>query len=58
MNVFLSGDLKTYLLARRDLATEKCRDDNDEVSNLKLTQMALDIAKGLAYIADKKYVHR
>ena len=30
----------------------------DEVSNKRLTSMAQDIAKGLAYLADIKYVHR
>ena len=30
----------------------------DEVSNKRLTSMAQDIANGLAYLADIKYVHR
>ena len=34
------------------------REELDEVSNRRLTSMALDIARGLAYLADLKYVHR
>ena len=30
----------------------------DEVSNKRLTCMAYDVAKGLEYLADLKYVHR
>ena len=30
----------------------------DEVSNKRLTTMAADIADGLSYLADQKYVHR
>ena len=54
----LPGDLKTYLLARRNLVNEKSRGDDDEVSHKRLTSMALDVAKGLAYLAELKYVHR
>jgi hypothetical protein len=35
-----------------------CREELDEVSNRRLTSMAHDIVKGLAYLADLKYVHR
>nr|XP_045607313.1 atrial natriuretic peptide receptor 2-like isoform X2 [Procambarus clarkii] len=58
MEFMLYGDLKTYLLARRNLVNEKNRNDDDEVSNKRLTSMALDIAHGLAYLAELKYVHR
>ncbi|XP_050730099.1 uncharacterized protein LOC127005358 isoform X3 [Eriocheir sinensis] len=58
MEFMLYGDLKTYLLARRNLVNEKSRSDDDEVSNKRLTSMALDIARGLAYLAQMKYVHR
>ena len=58
MEYMLYGDLKTYLLARRHLVNEINRKDQDEVSNKRLTCMALDIAAGLAYLSDQKYVHR
>nr|XP_042909123.1 gamma-aminobutyric acid type B receptor subunit 1 isoform X2 [Parasteatoda tepidariorum] len=59
MEFMLYGDLKTYLLSRRSLiASEKDRASNDEVSDKRLTNMALDIARGLSYLADKKFVHR
>ena len=58
MEYMLYGDLKTYLLARRHLVNERNREELDEVSNKRLTCMALDIAAGLAYLADQKYVHR
>lgn len=51
------GDLKTYLLARRHLVNEKS-EESEEISSRKLTSMALDIARGLSYLADLKYVHR
>ncbi|KAB7495252.1 Tyrosine-protein kinase transforming protein ros [Armadillidium nasatum] len=58
MEFMLYGDLKTYLLARRHLVNEKNRNDDDEVSNHRLTSMALDVAKALAYLSRMKYVHR
>ncbi|XP_073988410.1 uncharacterized protein isoform X2 [Rhodnius prolixus] len=57
MEFMLYGDLKTFLLARRHLVNEKA-DDNDEISNKKLTNMALDVARALSYLAQLKYVHR
>lgn len=52
------GDLKTYLLARRHLVYEKVSEESDEVSNKRLTSMALDVARALSYLAESKYVHR
>ena len=58
MEFMLYGDLKTYLLARRHLVTERNREELDEVSNRRLTSMALDVSRGLSYLAELKYVHR
>ncbi|KAM7283532.1 atrial natriuretic peptide receptor 2 [Ixodes scapularis] len=58
MEFMLYGDLKTYLLARRHLVKETNRNDSEEVSDKCLTAMALDVARGLSYLADLKYVHR
>lgn len=55
MEFMLYGDLKTYLLARRHLAYSKT---SDEVTSERLTSMALDVARGLSYLAESKYVHR
>lgn len=57
MEFMLYGDLKTFLLARRHLVGEKVPDDSD-VGAKRLTVMALDVARGLSYLADMKYVHR
>ena len=46
-----------YLLARRHLVNERNREELDEVSNKRLTNMAYDIAAGLAFLAEQKYVH-
>ena len=53
-----TGDLKTYLLARRHLVYENNREDSDEISSRRLTSIALDVARALAYLAEQKYVHR
>lgn len=53
----LYGDLKTYLLARRHLVKDRIPDDSD-VSAKRLTLMTTDILRGLAYLAEQKYVHR
>ena len=37
---------------------ERNREEMDEVSNKRLTSMAADVASGLAYLSDLKYVHR
>ncbi|XP_022900900.2 uncharacterized protein [Onthophagus taurus] len=58
MEFMLYGDLKTYLLARRNLVNHKNWEDHDDISSKRLTRMAIDVARGLSYLADKKYVHR
>ncbi|KAK3589102.1 hypothetical protein CHS0354_017444 [Potamilus streckersoni] len=57
MEFLLHGDLKTYLLSRRNLVGQDAKESED-VSPQRLTQMALDVAYGLKYIHDLKYVHR
>ncbi|KAH8245925.1 hypothetical protein KR032_011687, partial [Drosophila birchii] len=57
MEFMLYGDLKTYLLARRNMVNDKVPDDCD-ISAKCLTLYAMDVAKGLAYLAQQKYVHR
>lgn len=52
-----TGDLKTYLLSRRHLVGQSCKEAED-VNAQALTQMALDISQGLKYLSDLKYVHR
>lgn len=57
MEFMLHGDLKTYLLARRSLINMNgiCKDD---ISAKSLTSMAKDVAQGLQYLFEKKYIHR
>lgn len=57
MEYMLYGDLKTFLLARRHLVNDRLSDDSD-VSPKRLTLMALDVARGLSYLASKNYLHR
>lgn len=57
MEFMLYGDLKTYLLARRHMVNEKVTDDSD-ISSKRLTMYAMDVSRGLAYLAQQKYVHR
>lgn len=57
MEFMLYGDLKTFLLARRNLVGEKITEDSD-ISPKRLTVMALDVARALSYLAENKYVHR
>ena len=45
-------------MSRRHLVNERNREELDEVSNKRLTAMAYDVAKGLEYLAELKYVHR
>ena len=56
MIVFL-GDLKTFLLSRRHLVGQG-GNGMDDVAPKQLTKMALDIALGLKYLSELKYVHR
>ncbi|XP_069698476.1 uncharacterized protein [Periplaneta americana] len=58
MEFMLYGDLKTFLLARRHLVNERIAEESDEISSKKLTLMAIDVARGLSYLAELKYVHR
>lgn len=57
MEFMLYGDLKTYLLARRHMVNDKVSDESD-ISSKRLTRYAMDIARGLSYLAQQKYVHR
>lgn len=57
MEFMLYGDLKTYLLARRHMVNEKLSDDSD-ISSKRLTIYAMDVSRGLSYLAQQKYVHR
>lgn len=58
MEFMLYGDLKTYLLARRHLVKNKNIDESEEISPKRLTNMALDVARGLSYLAEMKFIHR
>lgn len=58
MEFMLYGDLKTYLLARRHLVNTKVEEEAEEISSRRLTSMVLDVARGLSYLAEMKYVHR
>ena len=55
--LYPAGDLKTYLLARRQLVGQDSKEAED-VTPRSLTSMALDVAQGLKYLTDLKYVHR
>ncbi|CAH0557671.1 unnamed protein product [Brassicogethes aeneus] len=54
MEFMLYGDLKNFLLARRHRKVET----EEEVSPARLTNMALDVARGLSYLAEQRYTHR
>ncbi|XP_069355967.1 uncharacterized protein [Maniola hyperantus] len=56
MEFMLHGDLKGFLLARRHLAG--AADEREQVAPRRLTAMARDAARGLAYLAALRYVHR
>jgi len=51
------GDLKTFLLSRRQMVGQNMKEAED-ISPAGLTQMALDVAYGLQYLSELKYVHR
>jgi len=53
----VEGDLKTFLLSRRQMVGQNAKEAED-VSPAGLTQMALDVAYGLLYLSELKYVHR
>ncbi|KAF0297153.1 putative molluscan insulin-related peptide(s) receptor [Amphibalanus amphitrite] len=53
MEFMLHGDLKTFLLSRRNP-----KDECGEISDKNLTSMARDVACALSYLADRKFVHR
>ncbi|XP_060571812.1 uncharacterized protein LOC132729992, partial [Ruditapes philippinarum] len=57
MEFLLHGDLKTYLLSRRNMVGSLAKEAED-VNAHKLTQMAVDVALGLRYLHDLKFVHR
>lgn len=57
MEFLLHGDLKTYLLSRRNLVGQGVK-EAEEVKAENLTQMAVDVAKGLDFLHSLKYVHR
>lgn len=57
MELMIHGDLKNFLLARRQFANQDCKEAED-VTPTKLTTMAMDITNGLAYLAEMKFVHR
>lgn len=52
-----AGDLKTYLLSRRELVGMECKEAED-VSAASLTRMAMDVVEGLNYLHSKEYIHR
>lgn len=58
MEFMLYGDLKTYLLARRHLVNNNVIDEAEDISPKRLTGMALDVARGLSYLSQLRYVHR
>lgn len=59
MEFMLYGDLKTYLLARRHLVSDRSmHTEEDEVSSKRLTSMAVDVCRALAYLTEMRYVHR
>ncbi|ELU06196.1 hypothetical protein CAPTEDRAFT_136189, partial [Capitella teleta] len=57
MELMLHGDLKTYLLSRRQMVGQAIP-ESDDITPERLTLMALDAAKGLKYLSDLKYIHR
>ncbi|XP_030749572.1 atrial natriuretic peptide receptor 2-like isoform X2 [Sitophilus oryzae] len=60
MEYCLYGDLKTYLLSRRHFLTNPNigPESLEEISPKRLTSFALDIARGLSYLSEMRYVHR
>ena len=58
ISIVLTNSKSNILFIRRHLVTERNREELDEVSNRRLTSMALDVSRGLSYLAELKYVHR
>ncbi|ESO82631.1 hypothetical protein LOTGIDRAFT_109151 [Lottia gigantea] len=58
MEFMLHGDLKTYLLSRRNIVDNKDIREAEDINATSLTQMAKDIASGLIYLHGLRYVHR
>ncbi|XP_050310160.1 retinal guanylyl cyclase 2-like isoform X2 [Anthonomus grandis grandis] len=64
MEYCLYGDLRSYLVTRRHLISSGKKSEEqsnralEDLSPTRLTNMALDIARGLSYLAGMKYVHR
>lgn len=59
----MNGDLKTFLMKNRPLDRDNIPRDNYTLLPLKqrvppVAHMAIQIADGMAYIAQKKFVHR
>jgi len=57
VGVVCEGDLKTFLLSRRQMVGQNTKEAED-VSPAGLTQMAVDVAHGLQYLSELKCVHR
>ncbi|XP_032231213.2 receptor-type guanylate cyclase gcy-2-like [Nematostella vectensis] len=57
MELMIYGDLKNFLLARRQFANQNIK-EAEEVAPGRLTRMALDITSGLAYLSRLNFVHR
>lgn len=56
MEFMLLGDLRKYLLLRHHVA--KNSPDHEDICPNTLTNMALDIARGLEYLQQNRFVHR
>jgi len=56
-NDVFTGDLRTYLLSRRELVGMDTKEAQD-ISAESLTKMAIDVIEGLNYLHAREYVHR
>ena len=57
----LNGNVRNFLLSRRCVILDESKKNTPEaedVSNRRLTTMALDVARALSYLAKLKFVHR
>jgi len=57
MEFMLHGNLKNFLLARRCMVGQVTKEAED-VNPQGLTKMALDVATGLQYLSENKFLHR